>query len=42
MLVHRHAEKSLIALTLKTPRPASVYIHHLKNRPAPTEKLAVT
>jgi hypothetical protein len=42
MLVHRHAEKSLVALTQKLPVPASVIINTLQRAPEPTKKLAVT
>lgn len=41
MLVHRHAEKALIALTQKMPVPASVVIERLKNEPAPAGDVAI-
>ena len=41
MLVHRHAEKTLIALGAKTPVPASVMIQRLKEAPAPKNDTAI-
>lgn len=35
MLVHRHAEKALVALTQKLPEPASVILARLRAEPAP-------
>lgn len=40
MLVHRHAEIALVALTQKMPVPASIIIERLKNTPAPELDIA--
>ena len=41
MIVHRHAEKSLVAMSGKLPHPASVYIQRLRDEPAPEKDTAI-
>lgn len=41
MLIHRHAEKALVALGQKMPVPASAMIQRLKEAPAPEEDTAI-
>lgn len=41
MLVHRHAEKALVALTQKLPEPASVILARLRAEPAPNTSVAL-
>lgn len=41
MIVHRHAEKSLVALGGKLPVPASVLIQRLREHPAPEKDTAI-
>lgn len=41
MNVHRHAEKSLVALGHKLPVPASVLIQRLREAPAPEKDTAI-
>lgn len=41
MIVHRHAEKSLVALGAKLPVPASVIIARLRAEPDPAHDTAI-
>ena len=41
MIVHRHAEVTLIALSAKLPRPASVYLQRLREMEAPEKDTAI-
>ena len=41
MIVHRHAEVTLEALTGKMPVPASAIIARLRAEPAPTQSMAL-
>lgn len=41
MIVHRHAEKALVALTQKMPMPASVIIERLRAMEAPKVSVAL-
>lgn len=41
MNVHRHAEKSLVALTQRMPVPASVILARLREMPATSSSVAI-
>jgi hypothetical protein len=41
VIVHRHVEITLVALTQKMPEPASVILARLRAMPEPTESMAI-